>query len=312
MNLDDLLEEGIFFDPHYLPSMNSDHLPMTLCAMKGLGANDVQLQDFQGQYRQRLRPVSSNPLSGDWRGAVGNPDAYFGMMLYLRSEIDQRGIAEVVAEFLPEFVPGIALQAFHPIIRLGYAIDFQSAAETSAGLAYLITSYREVPFDPQEIIDLESMLEHQAGNGPQQFRHERFSQRIIELVSKDEFPTGTAPFAACAKSALDIYRSTRDFFALHMVTATQAARICAQLVDPQQVRSCLTGAILAAHKAVGSPSKGVFQPLSHSLEPEHSLKYAWACLSEFEAYGDPRYLEEVKALQENDLIPPWCAQAYNL
>jgi hypothetical protein len=97
-----------------------------------------------------------------------------------------------------------------------------------------------------------------------------------------------------------------------MVTATQAARICAQLVDPQQVRSCLTGAILAAHKAVGSPSKGVFQPLSHSLEPEHSLKYAWACLSEFEAYGDPRYLEEVKALQENDLIPPWCAQAYNL
>ena len=70
MKLDDLLEEGIFFDPHYLPSMNSDHLPMTLCAMKGLGANDVQLQDFQGQYRQRLRPVSSNPLGGDWRSAV--------------------------------------------------------------------------------------------------------------------------------------------------------------------------------------------------------------------------------------------------
>ena len=233
-------------------------------------------------------------------------------MLYLRSEIDQRGIAEVIAEFLPEFVLGIALQAFHPIIRLGYAIDFQSAAETSAGLAYLITSYREVPFDPQEIIDLESMLEHQAGSGPQQFKHQRFSLRIIELVSKDEFPTGTAPFAACAKSALDIYQSTRDFFALHMVTATQAARICAQMVDPQLVRSCLTGAILAAHKALASPLNRVLQPLSHSLDPEHNLKYAWACLSEFEAYGDPRYLEEVKALLENGLIPPWCAQTYNL
>jgi len=309
MGLQEFLEQGIRYDPHYLPDMNSDHLPMTLCAMQGLGANDAQLQQFQDEYRLRLRTVSSNPLSTGWRGAVGNPDEYYGLMLYLRGQIDQVGIKEVVKKFLPEFLPGLALEAFHPIIRLGYAIDFDSAAETSAALAYLITSYREVPFSQQQLIDLPVALAEQVDVGAHLFKQERFSKRMVELVTSQNYAIGSASFETCAKCALDIYMGTRDFFALHMVTATQAARICARIVDPQLIMSCLTGAILAAHKAVGSPAFARPKSLHPSLDPEHSLKYAWACLSEFDAYGDPRYLDEIKAFRDIGLIPAWSAPA---
>lgn len=309
MNLHEFLEHGIRYDPRYLPAMNSDHLPMTLCAMQGLGATNAQLQQFQDAYSRRLRKVASNPLSAGWRGAVGNPREYFGLMSYLRTQINQRGINEVVTEFLPEFLPGLALEAFHPIIRLGYAIDFESAAETAAALAYLITSYREVPFSRQRVIDLPLALNQQVDLGTQQFGHDRFSKRMTELVSTNGYPTATASFEDCASCALDIYIGTRDFFALHMVTATQAARICARLVDPQLVMSCLTGAILAAHKAVGSPEFTDPKPFNTSLDPEHSLKYAWVCLSEHGVYGDPRYLDEVKALRDIGLIPGWSGLA---
>ena len=300
MRLQELLEQGIGYDPHYLPSMNSDHLPMTLCAMQGLGARDAQLEQFQAEYRLKLRTVSSNSLSAGWRGAVGNPDEYLGLMHYLRAQIDQTSINEVVKEFLPEFLPGLGLQAFHPIIRLGYAIDFESSAETAAALAYLITSHREVPFSQQHRIDLPVALAQQVDAGRQGFKQERFSQRMAELITTDGYPIGTASFEACANCALEVYMGTRDFFALHMVTATQAARICARLIDSQLVMSCLTGAILAAHKAVDSPL--------FALDPEHSLKYAWACLSEFGAYGDPRYLEEIRAFRDIGLIPAWSAK----
>ena len=53
-----LLDEGAKFDPHYLPSMNSDHMPMTLTAMSDLGATDAQLIAYQTRYQERLRPVS--------------------------------------------------------------------------------------------------------------------------------------------------------------------------------------------------------------------------------------------------------------
>ena len=307
MGLQELLEQGVRFDPHYLPSMNSNHLPMTLCAMQALGATDSLLQQFEAEYRLHLRKVSSNSLSGGWRGAVGKPGEYLGLMRYLRAQIDRTSINEVVKEYLPEFLPGLSLDAFHPIIRLGYAIDFESSAETAAALAYLITSYREVPFNQQHIVDLPVALTQQVDAGSQLFRQAQFNQRMTELLEIDSYPVGTASFEACANCALEIYMGTRNFFALHMVTATQATRICAQLVDPQLAMTCLTGAILAAHKAVGSPDFAVPKPLDSSLDPEHSLKYAWACLSEFGAYGDTRYLDEVQACRDRGLIPPWCA-----
>ena len=44
-----LLEAGVRFAPTYPPDANRDHLPMALCALAGLGAQDGQLREFAGK-----------------------------------------------------------------------------------------------------------------------------------------------------------------------------------------------------------------------------------------------------------------------
>ncbi len=64
---------------------------------------------------------------------------YPSLLAFFKEQVFDHGIESTVAKFLPEFVSSIAMDAFHPIIRLGYAIDFQSPDETAAALAYLVS-----------------------------------------------------------------------------------------------------------------------------------------------------------------------------
>jgi hypothetical protein len=92
-----------------------------------------------------------------------------------------------------------------------------------------------------------------------------------------------------------------------MVTATHAARIVSGLVDETQVLSALTGALLAAHKVIGSPAFDRADPMSvpNTVDREHAYKYAFTCLSEHEIYGDARYLEEVEGFKRNGILAGW-------
>jgi hypothetical protein len=114
----------------------------------------------------------------------------------------------------------------------------------------------------------------------------------------------------CAAVALDIYRSTRNFFALHLVTATQAIRICSEFIDAKLALAALTGSLLAAHQVLGSPAFDRADPLPipDRLDREHAYKYAWACLSEYRLYGDELYIDEIRGFRERGLIPAWCAK----
>ena len=132
---------------------------------------------------------------------------------------------------------------------------------------------------------------------------------ICELLDDDDYPAGRiSEISEAASVALDLFRSTRNFFALHMVTATQAVRICSELIDKKLALAALTGGLLAAHQVVGSPDfdRDSPMPVNSRLDNEHNFKYAWACLSEYRYYRDDRYLEEIQGLRQNGLIPEWC------
>jgi hypothetical protein len=308
----ELLEDGIRFDPHYLPSMNSDHMPMTLCAMSALGADDTGLVRYRDDYAKILRPVSAAGVVKDWRDGAGDMGQYPGLLIYFRGQIAELGIESVVREYLPQFVHSLIAEAFHPLIRLGYAIDFASPAETAASLAYMAASTFPVPVDMHEPIDLEELLSRQAAQ-PIPVSGSRFGAGIRQLLDQGIYPRGIAvSFADCAAHSLDIYRSTRNFFALHMVTATQAARICAGYVSEPLVLASLTGALLAAHRAVGSPGFDRDSPLRapDQLDREHIYKYIHACVSEYKTHGDPRYLEEVQLFRQKNLIADWVARDF--
>jgi len=309
-SLQQLLEDGVRFDPHYQPSMNSDHLPMTLCAMSALGADDVTLYTYRDDYSKILQEITPARPLVDWHDGIGKLASYPALLAFMRGQIDRRGALEVVREILPVLAPGLAADAFHPVIRLGYALDFESAAEVAAALAYMVSTAITVPIDEEHRVDLGEALQRQAAT-PLRLTGGRFPTGLRQLRDQQEYPTAVAGgFAECAARALDVYRGTRNFFALHMVTASQAVRVCSTVVDPQLMLASLTGALLAAHRIVGSPGFDADRPMPipERLDREHNFKYVYACASEYRAFGDARYLEEIRGFRAKGLVPEWAGR----
>lgn len=306
--LRDLLRCGTKFAPRYEPVSNSDHLPMVLAAMHGLGADDLALQQFQDRYSKRLQPWALSDLVTDWRSNLGNRRAYPALLELFSRQIETRGQQQVIREVLATTLQGVALDAFHPIIRLGYAVEFDTPEEVAAALAYMVTAHRDMPFS-RSSVDLRSHLDAQVSQGPLALEGNRFTVSLKELVTKGLYPAGcSSELAEVAAVALDVYLATRNFFALHLVTSTQAMR-CAVPLDLQAYAiACQTGAILASHLVLQSPSISQPLPIPDQLDPEHALKYAWSCVSEFRVYGDGRYVDEIRGIRDKGLVPKWVAR----
>ena len=301
-----MLADGVRFAPHYEPVSNSDHLPMTLSAMSGLGATVDTLLDFRASYSRRLHEWVPGRSVQHWQDGSGKPDAYPALMNYFRSRINEEGHEAILGEVLGVFLPGIAMDAFHPVIRLGYAVDFGSPDEIAAALAYMTIVHRDVPVSATPL-DLAVMVDSQSEQGKVEFRSSRFGDCIVELLTNEIYPTGTASnLKELATVSLDVYQATRNFFALHLVTATQALRCCVPGGLQQLGIQSMTGALLASHLVLGSPRVQMRPlPAPTQLDPEHAYKYTWACLSEYRCYGDDRYLSEIEAFKQAGLVPSW-------
>jgi hypothetical protein len=52
-----LLRDGTLYDPRYKPSMNSDHLPMRLCAIASLGGDLAVCIAHRSEYKTRLHDM---------------------------------------------------------------------------------------------------------------------------------------------------------------------------------------------------------------------------------------------------------------
>jgi len=308
-HLEALLTDGLRYNPHYLPSGNSDHLPMTLCAMSGLGGSTESLDTYRADYRQILHDITEQPPIEHWRAGLGEGDeCYPAVLSWCLAEIEATSVAHTVRKLLPELIDSLALRALHPLVRLGYALEFEHPGEVAAALAYWVTSHRDVPLGLDKPIDLAATLHAQAATD---FSSPIFGLRIHEQIDANTYPEGRAEtLTTCAQTALDIYCSTRNFFALHLVSASQALRQCLPYIDNDQALASLTGAILAAHRALDCPAFDASKPLPapQQIDREHGYKYAWVCLSEYRHYGDPRYADELRGFRDAGLVPQWCGR----
>ena len=304
--LHELLDKGVEYAPRYHPSMNSDHLPMTLSAMTYLGADQFCLETYRNEYAKILQSIEPARPIVDWRNAIGDLSQYSALTAFFQQQIKGYSIEEVISEYLPEFISSLAFDAFHPLIRLGYAIEAKHAGEVANALAYWIVTHRETPTNNSRQIDLCSVLQQQVDAGPVKFEDFRFSANLTKLVDIGSYETGcAASIRVCANQALSIYLGTRNFFALHLVTATQAARVIARTLGEEVILPSLTGAILSAHKVVGSPSFAETKAVPAQGDHEHMYKYVYACVSEYEAYEDIRYLEEIRKFKQAGLVEDW-------
>lgn len=307
-SLRDLLIEGLQYLPRYLPVLNSDHLPMSICAMHGLGADVEEIQLFRDQYADRLQQFEFAEPMSNWRNVVATDEGYAVLLAHFQHELKTKSIDELIVEYFPEYGRNLVFHAFHPLIRLGYALEFQSRSEVAAAMAYLASVDQTAPERSAKSVVMHEALSAQTEHGPLVFKSSGFSDRIRELIETDRYPVGVdTSLADCAEVALRAYRCSRNFFALHMVTVTHAARLVSQYVDEAQIIGWLTPALQAAHLAIDSPDvsdNATLLPVSR-IDGEHLYKFLWTCVSEYRHYGCATYASELHDQSQQGYFPVW-------
>jgi hypothetical protein len=301
-------EHGSAYAPQYPPDNNADHGPMACLALHGLGVGLARIEQFAAYYQQRLaaqKLPEAAITAENWRRAVGRREAYAGLRAYFLRQIAVLGWQGVVAQYLPLLVSGWVKDAFHPLIRLAYGIEFALPSEVASGLAYLST----VGDDPE----LAAVAERAPQRGEVRAYHEalqssrnasflegRFNARYRAATRAAALcPAGGSPeqtLKELSRSALEVFHCTHDFFALHLVTASHAFRVCSPWAGPKWSALFSVG-LGAGYLAIGAPPFAVLPTAAAELpleglavaDDEHDIKIAYSALMQSRVLDDPTY-----------------------
>ncbi len=295
------------FEPRYPPKQNSDHGPMVLLALHGLGAAPAEIAQFLDGYRKRLQPLAGlgEPLSRLEPG-LGQPGAYGPLVGFFDGEISRLGLQGAVRLHLPRLAPAWPFDAFHPFIRLAYGVEFGVASEVAAGLAYLACHAggeglaEHAGAAPSDACGADYFRELQPLRDPR-WSSGRFNDRCAAIVAGARLrPPRPDPLAleALSSACLEAFHATHDFFALHLVTASHAAAVCEALAGPSFSGICGVG-LAVGYLAIGAPELAGIAPerVPPDVPPlaprpgmdEHDIKLAFACESQLALRGDLRY-----------------------
>lgn len=113
----------------------TNHAPMAVEALVRNG-HAAAVHPWLDQYRDKLEdlPAACEPITEDgWREALGDPRRIGDWTRYFVRRIGERPWREVLVEWWPRLLPGIAAGATHPVIRVGHAVRTLLEAPGDAG-----------------------------------------------------------------------------------------------------------------------------------------------------------------------------------
>jgi hypothetical protein len=321
-SLGQLLEDAQRFAPSYGGGL-SNHLPMTLIALHGLGADSSVLAAHALRYAKRLEPQYRGDMQIDharFERYLGDWSAHMSYREFFAKAIAQNGFEQTLAAWWPQLAPGIAAAGFHGLIRTAYGIDAKQALEQASGLAYLASAWTPLIDNDSPIpagferaeVTLTRLREHfggrkiDAGLIMEELRLATeepnfFSSLRIPLLDSAEM---------CAmlrhdisRIAVRIYLADPTFNSLHLVTGTHALEIVLdKLPDAMHARTLAHYwvAFCAGYVGIGAPvpadipTSGTvnWQPaidVALNTPNDHTIKMVHTCRAQFARHGDAAY-----------------------
>lgn len=129
-----------------------NHLVHGVLASYSLGATHERLRAIYESHAVEQRPIGSikkNFTPVDWKSEVGNQEFYASYLEFFRQEVPKLGRVEAIVKYAfdTDVIGRTFSGAFHPLIHLGYGIDFGIDAIVAEGLAMMaVTSKMMSPF----------------------------------------------------------------------------------------------------------------------------------------------------------------------
>jgi hypothetical protein len=253
----------------------ANHCPMALCALAGMGAQPVRLQEFFDMWERRhaaaarpvVKPVTRDVGRETWLACIGDTNAFSALREYFEEWIWSAGADAVLERVLSRVPFAPASVAFHALIRLGYGLDAQHVGEIAAGLAQLVSGNLHIDMGAEQRTPAASVklgwetLSRAMGGA--KFTGDWITTRLRATVADPRFHA-TLPAAPAqpgllddmAQAAIALYWQTNNFTALHIVTGLHAARrVLAHLPETlaQRLLPDLWIAVCAAYASIGAP-----------------------------------------------------------
>ena len=318
LKLNELLDGNARFD--LMARGTTNHCPMALVALAGMGASPARLQEFfdmwECEYALSAPPVDTIVSRHEWLRQLGNTAAFGALRLCFLDWIAEAGSVPVITAVLEEVPFAPATQAFHALIRLAYGIEAAHPGEIASGLAALISSHLPIDARFDEARTAENV---QAGFDnvvraidDSVVQGNSITSRLRAVAGDVRFrqavlapPVTASLLDDLARATISAYWRLPDFTVLHTVTATHAARILlAQLPDAlaERLLPGLWIALCAAYATVRRPAKietdspgavadwdNVCQ-MAVASNDDHVIKLAYTCLCEDRRNPSPLYL----------------------
>lgn len=300
-----LLDDGARFDAEYGRAL-SNHLPMALCALARLGADDARLHQFAQAYvrDKALAPARTSPTwpPGDaWPARLGRRAAWPMYRDLFGQWLAHEGAQALLAQVLPALLPGCGAAAFHGLIRSAWALQAGHGAELVDGLAHWAASWlplgslpavRATTADPQVLLRRLPAAHASAGLIAQRMAAAAAGGALNPTAARLRIDASTPE--RLARAAARAYAHCGGFTALHLVTATHAMRVVVPLApeDSQPWRwywQAFAHAVAVAglRRAAPVPLLAWDEIVARALDSddEHVIKLVDAAREEERAHG---------------------------
>lgn len=238
-----LIEESQKYHPTYAKGKLAIHLPMALIAIDKMGASEQQLQILFDNNVEKLElRKTSTLLITKIEDALGKRELFEATVLYFKEKINNSSVQEVLENHLPILIKGIFGSAFHPAIRLSYALEIDNKKEIALALASWATEYEVLnsSFQTNENSLEENMLSHSSIGSKHNFAPGNIVNRMKEIdliLTKEQitFQTEKHSFEKIRTFCLNTYANQNNFTLLHTVTACQAFSILSEYIKDKDL-----------------------------------------------------------------------------
>jgi len=129
-----------------------NHLAHAVLANYALGASPSRLRAVYEREAAEQRAIGF-PLksftASDWKSELGKQDYYPSYLEFFRGEVQRLGRIDATVQYAfdPDVIGRTFSGAFHPLIHIGYSLDFEIDATLAEGLAMMaVTSTMMAPF----------------------------------------------------------------------------------------------------------------------------------------------------------------------
>lgn len=321
--LDALLTKNREHDKASRPGTHN-HIPMVLIALYRLGGTSDQMNRYVERFNlsdgtaQAVDPGRDAITRGNWQDHLGR-GVFSDFVDFFDEWTRQTSTETVLLESLTVLMKGVCTEAYHALLRLGYALDYGSREEVVFALAYWAVEFYPGPdFDINlSPVEPDALLAEivKGASGLQIAPVHSIDGRLHQVYDFSEFKkswkpvriSDSNPLEKLSASILETFAKSQHFTLLHALTSCQALRLVLPYIkDPRGSLSGYWHSVCAAYVTVyrsrfevGKDTvppcdmtwKDIFEEAASSDEAlEHKVKLVYTCWLEAKHYGRAEYL----------------------